>query len=433
MKKIIYKQVAFGVRSLSNLISPIYDDLNEGGRFYLNICRAYGAEAYIRRHGVWSDPWETSIEQNLIMPDYDNNFKETFEDVTDNRANDIKKLIHSTDKNIILFYSGGIDSTVCLVSILKNFNSEELKKFKVSMSFDSIIENPIFYQKFIKDKIQIIDTMKFKYTDHVDSENAVCITADLGDFIYGTELGVKLYPQITNFAKKLGITDSIENLTLKISSSDTHYSRYKDILISYFNSNLENGMRNFSQYYIPNNLKIISENDKKFGELFYEKIHKNIISSKVPVYTLHDFFWWSMFNMRFTWGALRPGMNYGTHDNMKKTIQEGIVNWYGSKKYQLWSMNNNNNGEKINGSLQTSYKWASRKYIYQFDKNEWYLKNKMKMPSMPTVYRRHWKKNFENFDKKFGIDENYIVLKIGDPGVNDFIIEGITNYKINWI
>jgi hypothetical protein len=200
----------------------------------------------------------------------------------------------------------------------------------------------------------------------------------------------------------------------------------------YFNSNLENGMKNFVQYFTPDNLKTLTDADKQFGELFYEKLNNNVKSSQVPIYTLHDFFWWSMFNMRFSWGALRAGMNYGTNDDMKETIQHGILNWYGSIEYQLWSMNNNNNGEKINGNLQTSYKCASRKYIYDFDKNDWYFKNKMKLPSMPVVSRRNWKANYQNFDKKFAIDEDYQVLKIDNPGVNDYITTGIQNYKIDW-
>jgi len=434
MKKIIYKQFVLGVRSTTNLITNIYNDLDDSGKFYLNFCRAYGPEGYINRHGNWSEPWETTVEKGLIMPAYDPTFNKNFEEVTDRRANDIKEIIRSTDKDIILFYSGGIDSTLCLASILKNFNTEELKKFKISMSTDSIVENPVFYTKFIQDKLQVIDTMKFKYTDHVNAGRSVCITADLGDFIYGTELGVKLYPQMPYLERKLGLgtVTSVDSLNNKISSLDTHYSKFKDILIMYFNSNLENGMKNFVQYFTPDNLKTLTDADKQFGELFYEKLNNNVKSSQVPIYTLHDFFWWSMFNMRFSWGALRAGMNYGTNDDMKETIQHGILNWYGSIEYQLWSMNNNNNGEKINGNLQTSYKCASRKYIYDFDKNDWYFKNKMKLPSMPVVSRRNWKANYQNFDKKFAIDEDYQVLKIDNPGVNDYITTGIQNYKIDW-
>jgi hypothetical protein len=421
---------------MSSHISSFFDDLGEGGRFHCNLSRAYGVEAYLNRYGTWSDPWTTAIEPSLIMPKYDPQFNLTFSEVTDRRALDLKKVITDTGKNIILSYSGGIDSTTCLVSILKNFNAEELKKVKISMSADSIVENPIFYLKYIKDKIETYDIMKNMFTDYVDNDIGIPVTADLGDWIFGTELGVKMYSQIPELEKIINKTSSkfYSDRYYKISSTECHYSTYRDILILYFNKNFERGIKNLeSQYFTPKNLTQTNKTDLMFGELLYEKIHKNILTSDIPVHSLHDFFWWSMFNMRFAWGSFRAGMNYGSADNMKHMLNGKILNWYGSTEYQLWSMANNNTGEKINGTTQSSYKRASRNYIYEFDKNKWYYDHKMKLQSLPIVSRRNWKKNFNNFDKKFGFDSNYDVLKLDQPGINEYIQSGLMSYKIDWM
>jgi hypothetical protein len=51
---------------------------------------------------------------------------------------------------------------------------------------------------------------------------------------------------------------------------------------------------------------------------------------------------------------------------------------------------------------------------------------------MPIIVKRNWRKNFENFDYKWAIDNEYNVLKIDQPGVNNFIETGLMNYKIDW-
>jgi hypothetical protein len=431
--KLYHKEVSLNSKAVASLVEPIFNDLPDGGRFYCNLMRAYGAEAYIPRMGKWSNPWETRIAPGLEMPIYNTNFSLTFSEVSDNRAEDIKKIINDTGKDCIVFYSGGIDSTVVLVSLLKNLNSAELKKIKISMSSDSIIENPYFYKNFIQDKFQILDSSSTLYSDCINRDNSICITADLGDFIYGTELGVKMYPQLHALENKLptNIKKSYSDIYHKVSSQDTHYSSYKDLLILYFNVGLEKGIKNLEL----RNEKLATKtaDDLQFGELFYEKLDYNIKRSAIPVHSLHDLFWWSMFNQRYIWGAIRPSLNYGTESNIKNTVENGIVNWFGSQEYQQWSLSNNNNGQKINGSSQSSYKWASKKYIYELDKNKWYLFNKIKMPSMPVVIRRNWSKHYTNFDTKFGVDIDFNVIHINEPGVNDYITAGLMNYKVDWV
>lgn len=432
--KLFYKELNLALRSHTKLVAPVFNDLPPGGRFHCNLSRAYRPETYLNRSGVWSDPWETIVEPSVKIPRYDPSFSLTFEEVTNRRALDIKKILNETDKNVSLFYSGGIDSTTCLVALISNLDSNELSRIYISMSADSILENPVFYDKFIRGKFKIFDSMLTMYTDLID-QNFVCISADAGDFIYGTELGVKMYPQIPLYEMWMEGSDKKirSDLYYSISSAKVHYSEYKDILINYFNSGLANGVKLIkSSGFLPQGIASWRDEDDNFGRLFYEKIDKNIKSTDIPVISLHDFFWWTMFNMRFTWGCLRPAIAYGLGDNMKHIIQEGIFSWYSGEEYQLWSMVNNNNGEKINGTTISSYKQSSRNYIYKFDKNDWYRQNKIKMPSTPIIHRRNWKKNFKSWDTRFGMDQDYNMLRIGDPSVDKYIIDGLYNYKIDW-
>lgn len=419
MDKFYFVQTSMYNRSFKTVINPILNDLSEASRFYLNISRAFTFESYIPRDGEWTTPWPVTVEPNYQMPKYDPLFNKTFDEITDNCAKDIIKSIHTTDKEHTLFYSGGIDSTTMVVAVLKNLSKEELKKISICMSADSVLENPHFYKKYIQNKIKVIDSNVHDLSVHT-KENRISVVADLGDGIFGTELGTRMYPQFFNIGKRIGYADTdLEKLYNNLSNDNYHYSKYKDLIIEYFNCILRSRFLNYSDL------------DQKFGELYYAKLDYNIKTSSVPVISLHDFFWWIIFNVKFMHCALRPGTIHSTGDDRSKIFNGGMFNWYGHD-YQLWSMVNNNTGEKIQGTTQGSYKWAAKKYIHDFDKNDWYFTHKIKFASMPLVVSRNWSKNLDKLDPFFAMDENYKIKYFGDPVIDNYIREQILNYKIDW-
>lgn len=386
-------------KSFNRIVTPeVRSNCTNEGKFFLNISRAFGNSSYLPRMGQWATPWKMEVAPGYEMPSYDPLFSKTFEEVTDERALKLRDIINA-GRQVVVFYSGGIDSTVTLVALLKNLTSEELRNVHLALSQDSIIENPSFYVNYIQDKFSVISSQENRYSDLIE-QGYVCVPSDLGDSMFGTILGVKMYA-------KYG--DKINN--------DAHYSTYKDLIIEYLNSVLSS------------NKKILEPADNLFGEMYYEKLVHNINTSTVPIHSLHDFFWWIIFNIKFMHCALRPAVLYSASDNCKDFFQGGIFNWYASADYQRWSMVNNNNGQKIRGINQRMYKYAAKKYIYDFDKNDWYFNYKLKMPSMPTLRIRNYKKNFSDFDSRIGLSANYDVIRFDDPGVNDFIVKSLVEFN----
>jgi hypothetical protein len=402
-------------RPFNNFILPHYNDLPTGGKFYVDIVRAFRYEGFLARSGIWSDPWKTVLHPGLEIPPQAENCKLTFDEITDFISISIKNQIQETNKKYVLFYSGGIDSTVCLVSLLKNLSATDLKNITVALSAESIIENPVFYTKFIKDKIQVIDSSQHLYVDLID-KGYTCITADLGDTIFGTELGTKLYPRLKYLNNNLSVNSKkiLEKHFYTVSDKEVHYSLYSDVIISYFDSHLPNEKNNF-------------------GKFFYEKVIQNIETSDVPIYSLHDFFWWIIFNIKYSFCALRPGMIYSTGKNRKHLFDnENIFNWFGTVDYQHWSLSNNNNGEKIKGNQPNSYKYAARKYIYEFDKNDWYFNHKLKIASLRQIFMRNYRTHFNEFDNLFAMDTDYNVHYYGNPRVDIEVMDGLYNFKKDW-
>ena len=99
-----------------------------------------------------------------------------------------------------------------------------------------------------------------------------------------------------------------------------------------------------------------------------------------------------------------------------------------------WSMNNNNNGQKILNGPAT-YKQAARDYIYSFDKNPWYKSFKLKLESMANnVIGQEVNLNSPNGKPgtRFGITKDYELLSIDSPDVQDYIRYHLNNFQIDW-
>lgn len=392
--------------------------LPAGSKFLLNTAHAFGYSSFIPRQGEWTLPWKVAVAPGYEMPEYDPNYSKSFAEVSDMRAMDLKNLINQTGKKFAVFWSGGIDSTCCVTAILKNLTPEELKHVHIAMSPDSIIENPNFYNNFIRGKIQVVDSQENRYSDFVE-QGFVCIPSDLGDALFGTELGTKMYAQFKELAYNLPADTRklVENLYYDVISEDVHYSRYEELIVAYLDALLAKGKA------------IVRPSDASFGRKFYEKLVHNINTSTVPIHSLHDFFWWIIFNIKFMHCALRAPYLYSMGENRRKVAEEGVFSWYGSKDYQQWSMNNNNNGQKINGTRQSSYKHVARNYIHEFDKNDWYYRYKLKIASLPIVNYRNWQKNVADYGTRFGMNSNYDMLRFKDPAVDEFILTSLQNFN----
>ena len=204
-------------------------------------------------------------------------FNERFSDITDNKALDIKNRIFNGEKFAVM-YSGGIDSTLILAALIKNLSLDELTNITVCASIESVIENPTFWNKFILNKFKIIDSKRHKYDDIINM-GLTPITADEGDCIFGTLFGLIMYNNYDYYIDGLSTSSKInlQNIKYKISDPDIHFSKYADILIPYLGI----------------------ADDANFGKLFYEKLVHNINTCTVPIRSLHDFFWWLIFNIKY--------------------------------------------------------------------------------------------------------------------------------------
>ena len=126
-------------------------------------------------------------------------------------------------------------------------------------------------------------------------------------------------------------------------------------------------------------------------------------------------------------------------DNFKTNfdyIDKMMFDWYNTEEYQKWSMVNNNNGEKINLKVDlanSTIKWCVRKYIRDFDKNDWYFHFKQKQPSNQMQQLR----NVDHSNGKspmtyFAVNQDLNFFHITDVGVKEYVHENLIKFKKEW-
>jgi hypothetical protein len=309
-------------------------------------------------------------------------------------------------------YSGGIDSTLVMAALIKNLTSEELKSVVVCASIHSIVENPVFWDKFIAGKIQVLDSATYKY-DYLLSNGYTPICADTGDSVFGTVMGLGIYVNYDYYIQDFSAESKahLQSIKNEFSNPEVHFSQYKDIILRHFQLKTSLG----------------------FAELFYNKLVHNINTATVPVNSLHDFFWWEIFNTKYLNCAIRGALYYNDSSDWKKSIHS-IVDWFANDEYQLWSMVNNNNGQKIIDDI-TNYKTAARNYIWSVDQNDYYKNFKLKLMSFASIVT--WQQithlpEAQRPTKRVLLTNNYEMKYLDDPGVKDFFIDRLQNYKIDW-
>ncbi|MFZ2886926.1 MAG: hypothetical protein WA021_03850, partial [Minisyncoccia bacterium] len=88
-------------------------------------------------------------------------FTKTMAELCDERAIQILRDAESRGKRIHVLYSGGIDSSCTLVSLVKHATPEQKKNMVVLLSHESIAENPKMYESHIRGKLATRSSVAF--------------------------------------------------------------------------------------------------------------------------------------------------------------------------------------------------------------------------------------------------------------------------------
>jgi asparagine synthetase B (glutamine-hydrolysing) len=287
-----------------------------------------------------------------------------FDDTVDEIALSIAKHIDQ-GKTAYLFWSGGIDSTMIAVSLLKNLTAAQLGQVCFVLTSTSIEENPSFYKKYIKDLPQI----------HTE-------WAGIADFIASLDLTKTLIVNGEGADQLIGYTPSFNLFYQDPGFIVQPWIQNKDFIINNFR---KSGLK---PEYEDNILDVITTTAKIAG---------------VDIDNIYNFYRWINYNFKFDSVMFRsvPFVS----EKIKSTqdfayfVKNCYFNFFAETKMQQWALSSDIT-EKLDFDRKL-IKYAYKKYIYEFDKNEMYFMKKRKRFSwIPT-------RETDSIPRHFAFDKNY--------------------------
>jgi len=292
---------------------------------------------------IWDFHYDSDY---LLNPDLDCTFDQTFSQVTDSRAIEIRNHMRQHDQELAVFWSGGIDSTVILSAIVKNFQTADLKNVTVFANNQSYFENPTFFHN-------VIEKYHLRTTNFTNfSNNAIQHLFDT-HIVTDGEPADKLW--MVNVALQF---ESTYGQGLLGKSYQSTSDRFIDFLTGYMT---------------------IAQ-----AQLYYEYLIQNIQETGVNIHTLGDLFWWINFNFHWIehlliWYQQFPVKNASTYQQFKKNYKP----WYNSNEYQLWSLADR--PKLLLPDQLNLYKMPAKQYIYELDNDRFYLNYKSKVGSSKSL------------------------------------------------
>jgi len=323
---------------LSSLDKDLKSDILFGVHFLGPVYPRFNRENYFYK-----------VSQNPIysfLPNLQIKRKLDFSSITDSRALELESKLDRF-KNVYLFWSGGIDSTVILVSILKNWQKQSLEKLIVVLNSYSIEENQQMYEQFIHNKISTVSTDKFFSGEVNFSHDNLYVDGNAADTLSATIMFYEFEKRFPNYYLK-------------------PWKQNIDILIKFF-----------SEY-----------EDVNYGQYMYKKVVRSLIYNKFEVETIFDFLWWMGFNwihdrnLHCVLWQYTPCFFADPNISVKRFLEENMFQWFNSNDYQDWRVAAVGTDEII-GNTVAEHKLAFKKYIFEFNRDSDYFLYKDKVASTP--------------------------------------------------
>jgi hypothetical protein len=247
------------------------------------------------------------------------------------------------DKRIIIFYSGGIDSTLIACMALMHPDWRKHKK-NVYLAFneDSIAENPTFFEKYIIPEFgdRLLNASNFH--NYIQDDHWVCVTGEFADNIFGS-LTLKSYMDATgNFG--------------------AIHERFTTHGLSWLLAKLKDQGQ-------ANNCR--------------EMILSLLDQAPYTMITNHDCFWW--LNFATKWQAVKFRLvSHAPTPELVDLMAHRVVHFFETKEFQVWALYTNE--DKVVDDWY-SYKLPAKQLIAECNGDLEYFKYKTKYPSIPSLTR----------------------------------------------
>lgn len=322
-------------RYLSKLPDQGYAGLDK----FLSLQKSFGANlSFHDRTKTITTPFNMINVPGFDLPKFQK-ITLSFEEICNKRAIELYNKARDNNKKIVVMYSGGVDSTLVVVSLLKNISQQDLKENVILLlSDDSINENRKFYDQYITKTFNISHSQFFNR--YVGDPRYIIVTGEGNDQLFGSAI----------------ITNNTDMFTTK----PWEVKADSNLLIKYFENQTD---------------------DAKEASMVYEILNTVCANAPIPIDTIYKWFWWINFSCKWQSVYMRSA-SFAIKQNQPSFDLDYYTMFFSPKEFQLWSMNNS---DRLMLNSIKGYKQTCKDIIYDFNKDAEYRDYKVKMGSLRAL------------------------------------------------
>jgi hypothetical protein len=304
------------------------------------------------------------ISVKILDPLKQRNVPMLFDEISVKRFDDLLKTAVQSNKILVIFYSGGIDSTLIAALAIAHPDFEKYRnQMLLVLSEDSIKENPKFWYDSLIPAFKNRIANASGFHKFIADENNICVTGEFADNIFGS-LTLKSYMDVTGDLKSI----------------------HKPFV--------DTGMP-----WLLNKIK-----NKAHVDECASLMEKILSTHPTGCTTNHDGFWWLNFVLK--WQAVKFRLvSHAPSAEMVDIMAKNVVHFFETDEFQDWAVLTQE--EKVQDSW-FSYKLPAKKLIYSINKDSDYFKYKTKYPSIPSLTRYTNMFDFISYDSD---TDRYIASK----------------------
>ena len=300
------------------------------------------------------------------------NFDKSYEECCDERAVALLERAERLDVPIYCFWSGGIDSTTVLVSLIKAASQAALDRITVLMSSMSIAEYPDFYCSYIRGKFARASAAQFPF---LLGERNLIINGEHNDQLFGSDI----------------IADAVYAFGF-----ERVMGKYDPILMRTF---LADRMQ-----------------DDKLADWYLKLYDMLAAGAPMPLETNYHRLWWNNFALKWQNVFMRM-LSFADKPLSPSWVTTFYAPFFCTSDFQRWSMCNLD--KRVREDWR-GYKWVAKDVIYEFTKDERYRDNKLKIGSLKYLTTQNGAVGF--IDDNFGFHDKLEPDVWFEPA-NDFRVD----------
>ena len=310
-----------------------------GLRLFRDTFMGWGGKANV----CWHDrslsittPFRMVTMPGMELPRY-RKIDQSLEQICHDRAMDLLAKAEAADKQLLVMYSGGIDSTLMLVSLMKAASPTQLRRrVVVLLNRQSRHENPSFYRDHIISKCSMEHSQFFHR--YLGDDRYITLTGEFNDHLWGSQ-------QL-------------------VDSSHIFTEQPWDLAMS-----SELVVRWLCERY-----------DTVTAERIYTVLAQVGNACPFSLDSVYAWYWWIVFTCKWQQTFWRGAAFAHAEQRDKLVPEQNYTAFYSTETFQLWHMNHRH-------ELRDD-KWLCKDIIYDFNGDRDYRDRKTKQGSLGWLLQK---------------------------------------------